>query len=178
MLAAAESGDGELALSWLDWLNPLNRSRDREGVEHYRIEPYVIAGDVYGHPPFTGRGGWSWYTGSAAWIHRVAIENVLGIERRGNKLFFRPCLPDEWPRFEISIRHLEAIYRIAIHHPGRFDGKNTSLVEHGRLLPGTALTLEESGNHEIQVFPNVGAWNDWRDASDRAVSSPSHKRTL
>ena len=166
LLAAAEAGDRELALRWLDWLNPLNRSGDRESVEHYRIEPYVVAGDIYGHPPFTGRGGWSWYTGSAAWIYCVAMESVLGIRRRGNRLFFRPCLPDAWDSFRLTIRFSAATYRLSLHDPARIDGRKTALVENGRLLAGTALQLEKTGEHDVQVFPDTDAWHAWRNDAD------------
>jgi cellobiose phosphorylase len=159
LLAAAEAGDRELALRWLDWLNPLNRSGSREGLEHYRIEPYVVAGDIYGHPPFTGRGGWSWYTGSAAWLYRVAIESVLGIRRRGNRLFIRPCVPDSWANLSVAIRHAEATYRIDIHEPARIDARNIALVEDGQVLSGTVLRLADTGQHDVQVFPGVDAWN-------------------
>jgi cyclic beta-1,2-glucan synthetase len=178
LLAAAESGDRELAERWLDWLNPLNRSGNRAGVEHYRIEPYVVAGDVYGHPPYTGRGGWSWYTGSAAWIYRVAIESVLGIRRRGNRLFFKPCLPDTWKGFCITIRYSAATYRISLHEPARIDGKNTALVEERQLLPGTALKLADSGEHEVQVFPSVALWYAWRNEADLIDSGAVHERSF
>jgi cyclic beta-1,2-glucan synthetase len=166
LLAAAKGGDRELALRWLDWLNPLNRSENRESIEHYRIEPYVVAGDIYGHPPYTGRGGWSWYTGSAAWIYRVALESVLGIRRRGNRLFFRPCLPDEWESFRITLRFAAATYRICLHEPGRINGKDTAVVENGQLLAGTALKLESGGEHHVQVFPDTNAWRAWRDTNE------------
>jgi cyclic beta-1,2-glucan synthetase len=166
LLAAAEAGDRELALRWLDWLNPLNRSVDRGSVEHYRIEPYVVAGDVYGHAPYTGRGGWSWYTGSAAWIYRVAMESVLGIRRRGNRLFFRPCLPDAWKGFRLTIRFSAATYRLNLHEPARIGGSHIALVENGRLLQGTALRLEKTGEHDVQVFPDVDAWHMWRKHTD------------
>jgi cyclic beta-1,2-glucan synthetase len=159
LLAAAEAGDRELAHRWLTWLNPLSRSGSREGMEHYRIEPYVVAGDIYGHPPFTGRGGWSWYTGSAAWIYRIAIESVLGIRRRGNRLFIRPCVPDSWENLAITVRHSAAIYRIDIHQAARVDARNIALVENGHVLPGTILRLADSGDHHVQVYPGVEAWN-------------------
>ena len=178
LLAAAQSGDGELALRWLNWLNPLNRSGDRAGVEHYRIEPYVVAGDIYGHPPFTGRGGWSWYTGSAAWIYRVALENVLGISRRGNKLFVRPCLPDEWDSFGVTIRFASAHYRLVIHDPGQINGRDIAFVEDGRLLPGTALRMSDSGDHDVQVFANADAWNAWRAANEPLQSEQLHERSV
>ena len=171
LLAAAESGDRELAFRWLNWLNPLNRSAKRKDAEHYRIEPYVLAGDIYGCPPFTGRGGWSWYTGSAAWIYRIAIENVMGIRRRGNRLYFSPCLPDEWEDFTVSMRYKAARYQIRIHHPGLIDGANNVLAEDGRLLPGTALRLQGTGEHEVEVFPDADAWNKWRSIDRGAAAA-------
>ncbi|HLU07733.1 MAG TPA: glycosyl hydrolase family 65 protein, partial [Woeseiaceae bacterium] len=169
LLAAAKAGDRDLALRWMHWLNPLHRSATRAGVEHYRIEPYVVAGDVYGHPPYTGRGGWSWYTGSAAWLYRVAIESVLGIRRRGNKLFINPCLPSSWERFSITIRFEAATYHIHLHMPARIDGKNNLLVQDGLPLPGTALRLESRGEHYIDVYAGVDAWMANRNDADAAL---------
>ena len=178
VLAATKAGDSERAARWLEWLNPLNRSGDMNGVRHYRIEPYVVAGDVYGHPPFTGRGGWSWYTGSAAWLLRVALENVLGIRRRGNRLYLLPCLPEDWDNFGISLAFADATYRIDVHQPGRIDGRSTVFVEDGKRLPGTALRLMQSGHHVVQVFPNARAWNASREIGATGIDPGAQDRAF
>jgi len=88
-------------------LNPLERTRTREGVERYAVEPYVLAADVYARPPWTGRGGWTWYTGVAAWTWRLAIEEILGLRRREGAPEIDPCLPPHWDGFEAWVRERE-----------------------------------------------------------------------
>src|SRR5690606_35987354 len=95
--AVAMQGDGNKAMELFQMLNPFNHSRTREEVERYRVEPYVIAADIYTATGHEGRGGWTWYTGSASWTYRVALESLLGFELRGNKLTITPRVPDDWP---------------------------------------------------------------------------------
>ena len=91
--------------------------RTREGVERYKVEPYVVAGDVYSRPPHVGRGGWTWYTGSASWLYRTILEAILGFHRQGDRLTIDPCIPPDWPGFEITYRFRSATYRIAVENP-------------------------------------------------------------
>jgi cellobiose phosphorylase len=154
VLAAAETGDADLALRWLSWLNPLTRSGNRADCEHYRVEPYVLAGDIYSSPPFTGRGGWSWYSGSAAWFYRVAMERLLGIRRSGRYLRVRPCLPAGWSEFEVAFRFGDAGYRLQVYDPSAIDDEKVLFIRNGRREPGTLLELECSGEHVVQVFPD------------------------
>src|SRR4030095_4038169 len=86
-------------------LNPINHASTRAGVYRYKVEPYVIAADVYSEAPHVGRGGWTWYTGSGGWMICVALESLLGIRmENGNTLALRPCIPDEWPGFTVRLR--------------------------------------------------------------------------
>jgi len=156
--AAAESGNAELAFQWLSWLNPLMRSSSREDCEKYRIEPYVIAADVYGSSPFTGWGGWSWYSGSAAWFYRVALEKLLGVQRRGDRLFVKPCVPKGWSDFTVSIDFAAARYVLHVHDPARIDRENVLFVENSNVLPGGALELQTEGDHDIHVYADTSAW--------------------
>jgi cyclic beta-1,2-glucan synthetase len=158
VLAAAKSGNAELAYQWLSWLNPLARSSNQKDCEHYRIEPYVVAGDIYGSPPFAGRGGWSWYSGSAAWFYRIAMENILGIQRRGNRLHIRPCVPEDWGDFTVSMKFAAASYVLHVHDPARINRKNILFVQHGQPLPGAPLRLKNVGSHEIHVYPDISSW--------------------
>lgn len=91
-------------------LDPVLHAADREGAERYVVEPYVLAADVYGQPPHVGRGGWSWYTGSAAWFYRFGLEGLLGLERVGDELRLDPHVPAEWPGFEVRYRHGASTY--------------------------------------------------------------------
>ena len=94
----------DLAWHWFEYLSPAHRAAKPEQAAVYGAEPYVMAGDVYTAPPFVGRGGWSWYTGSAAWMHRAAVESIFGLEMDAQALCFEPGLPSHWPRAEITLR--------------------------------------------------------------------------
>ena len=105
MRALAELGRGERAAPLLEMLSPARHGRSAAAVATYRTEPYVIAADVYGVAPHVGRGGWTWYTGSAGWMYRVALESVLGLRLEGgDRLMLRPCLPASWPGFTVVYR--------------------------------------------------------------------------
>ena len=99
MQAAALLGQGRLAFQLLQIINPILHAQDPAGVEHYRVEPYVLAGDVCSYPPHVGRGGWTWYTGSAGWFYQAILESILGFQRLGDRLVFQPCLPPEWSQY-------------------------------------------------------------------------------
>jgi len=103
LMAQAERGDGDAAYRYFGYLSPAHRSRDPGRGAVYAIEPYVMAGDVYTAPPYVGRGGWSWYTGSAAWMHRAALESMFGLVLHGDEIEFRPCLPSSWNDAEIVL---------------------------------------------------------------------------
>ncbi len=105
MRALAEAGRGERAAKLLEMLSPVSRGRSAAEVAHYQVEPYVIAADVYGVAPHLGRGGWTWYTGSAGWMFRVAIESVFGLTMTGgDALLLAPCIPAAWPSFTLRYR--------------------------------------------------------------------------
>ncbi|MDQ6628159.1 MAG: carbohydrate-binding protein [Pseudomonadota bacterium] len=103
LMAQAERGDGDAAYRYFTYLSPAHRSHDPAHGGAYAIEPYVMAGDVYSAPPYVGRGGWSWYTGSAGWMHRAAIESMFGMRQHGDEIEFVPCLPTAWKDAEIVL---------------------------------------------------------------------------
>src|SRR5213078_1520648 len=100
--ATALLGQGTRALELFGLLNPIHHAATPEAVARYKVEPYVVAADVYGQAPHTGRGGWTWYTGSAAWLYRVALEDILGLRLRGRRLSVNPCVPASWSSFEVT----------------------------------------------------------------------------
>ena len=104
VLAFAELGDGDRASELFSLLNPITHARTAAEVARYRAEPYVVAADVYSVPPHTGRGGWTWYTGSAGWMYRVGVEAILGITLRRGALHVDPCIPRAWPGFEVLFK--------------------------------------------------------------------------
>jgi cyclic beta-1,2-glucan synthetase len=100
--AVAQLGDGARAGELLELILPPHHARNAEETRRYRVEPYVVAADIYGAPPHVGRGGWTWYTGSAGWIYRVVVEDILGLQRRGAVVRVDPCIPPDWPEFRVS----------------------------------------------------------------------------
>ena len=117
-MAFARLGDAPHAWMLLDAINPVNHARKLSDTQVYRTEPYVMSADVYAHPPHAGRGGWSWYTGSAGWMYQLILESVLGLtlEHRDGKAWLRlhPCLPPHWPGCEIRYRFGDTTYRITL----------------------------------------------------------------
>ncbi len=116
-LAFALMGDGDRAGELFSLLNPINHASTRTAIHRYKVEPYVACADVYSAESHVGRGGWTWYTGSAGLMYRTAIEGILGIELRGNVLAVNPCIPRAWPGFEITYKHGSSRYHIAVDNP-------------------------------------------------------------
>jgi cyclic beta-1,2-glucan synthetase len=117
VMAFARLGDGDLAAELFSILNPVTPTSTRAGLHRYKAEPYVAAGDVYSISPMTGRGGWTWYTGSSAWLYRAGLESILGFRLDGNHFDIDPCIPRRWRGFEIDFRDGETLYRIRVENP-------------------------------------------------------------
>ena len=126
IVAFAMLGNGTRAGELFSVINPINHARSRTAALRYRVEPYVACGDVYSMPPNVGRGGWTWYSGSAAWMYRVAIESILGLGRQGEWLTIDPRIPANWPKFEATIRHFGSTYQILVENP---DGRCRGVVQ-------------------------------------------------
>ncbi len=145
VLALAGLGRGDEAYRALSLLNPVNHALTKPDADIYRVEPYVVAADVYGEGDKAGRGGWTWYTGSAGWLYRAMVEGILGISRQANRLLINPCLPAHWPGFEATMRIGAATYAIRVE---RAD-------EPGLTLDGQAvdeIKIESTGEHDIVVM--------------------------
>ena len=127
-MALARQGDGDRAARVLRMLNPIERARDPETVWRYGVEPYVIVADVYRLPGRIGQGGWSWYTGSAAWMYRAWVEDVLGLKVHGDHMELSPVIPGWWEGFRLRYRHGEAVYEIQVENPEKC-GRGVSWVE-------------------------------------------------
>jgi cyclic beta-1,2-glucan synthetase len=150
--AFAALGEGDTACRLFGYLNPVNHSRSRALIHAYKVEPYVVAADVYSQSPHTGRGGWTWYTGAAGWLYRVGLEWILGLRKRGDALLIDPCIPAEWPGFEVVYRHGDARYAITVENPdGVCRGVTAVTVDGKALAPGDAVPLESDGEHRITV---------------------------
>ena len=113
-MAFAELGERERAWELFRMINPANHALTPEAVATYKVEPYVVSADVYAVTPHTGRGGWSWYTGSAGWMYRLIVESLLGLHREGEMLYLAPCLPADWPELKIHYRYRETMFHIVV----------------------------------------------------------------
>jgi cyclic beta-1,2-glucan synthetase len=113
----AKLGEGDKAASLFSLLNPINHARTPADAHRYKVEPYVVAADVYAVEPHAGRGGWTWYTGSAGWVQRAGIESILGLRILGASMHFDPCIPKAWPGFGITLRYHSARYDIEVENP-------------------------------------------------------------
>lgn len=143
-LAFAKLGEGDSAHQLFSLLNPINHALTAEGAARYRVEPYVVAADVYSVPPHEGRGGWTWYTGAAGWMYQAGMEGILGIRREGNWLVIAPCLPSAWPSFSATVNLENTCYRITVSHFQT--ASEAPKADISATLDGTALTVP-SGQH-------------------------------
>jgi cellobiose phosphorylase len=113
-MAFAKMGDSRRAWELLAMINPLNHTRSPEEIATYKVEPYVVAADVYALSPHIGRGGWTWYTGSAGWMYLLILESLLGLRLEKDKLRIAPCLPTDWEMFKVHYRYRETVYHIDV----------------------------------------------------------------
>jgi cyclic beta-1,2-glucan synthetase len=153
VVAFAMLGEGDKAAHLFSLLNPIHHTSDEEGLSRYKVEPYVMAADVYSEPPHEGRGGWTWYTGAAAWLYRAGLEWMLGFRKEGCALRIDPCIPREWKGFEIVYRHGHAVYRITVENPSGVSRGVSRVILDGTLLPADALVplVHDAREHQVQV---------------------------
>jgi cyclic beta-1,2-glucan synthetase len=154
VLATAMQGDGDRAFELFQLINPLERTRTPEGVATYRTEPYVVAADVYSAKGHVGRGGWTWYTGSASWMYRVALETILGFTREGDRFRLDPRVPSDWPEFELEYRFGGATYQVTVAEPHRARAGSQVVELDGKVLDSEWVPLADDGRtHEVTVRP-------------------------
>ena len=153
-IAYAMQGEGDSAGELLRMLNPVNRTSTRAGVHAYKVEPYVLAADIYSVPPHARRGGWSWYTGAAGWMYRAAMEWMLGVRKLGNALSIDPCIPREWPGYRMDFRHGDTIYRIEVSNPHNVMRGVVEIDVDGKRLEAaqtTVLLVDDGVEHQVRV---------------------------
>lgn len=149
IMAFAHSGNQERAWELWSLINPINHSLTPEATARYKVEPYVMTADIYSVEPHTGRGGWSWYTGSAGWAYRLIVETLLGISRHGDSLLIETSLPHDWPSVSLTYQHGNSRYHITLNNS---DGEHP-LVLDGSALPEGRLPLIDDGQpHQVDVF--------------------------
>ncbi len=155
-MAFARLGDSERAWELARMINPIHHTRDAGGVERYMVEPYVLAADVYAVTPHVGRGGWTWYTGSAAWMYRLLTESLLGVSRRGDMLEITPCVPPHWPGYSVRYRHGASLYVIEIQ---QVDDGDATLRLDGAAQAGLQFRLlDDASTHRVEIrWPKQGS---------------------
>src|SRR5690606_12305602 len=158
VLATALAGDGDRAFELFTMLNPLTHTRTAEDVATYKVEPYAIPADVYTAEGHLGRGGWTWYTGSASWFYRVGLEAILGFIREGDTLRIDPCVPTAWNEFTIEYRYGSSTYVITVERPAAVGYAPANVTLDGRPLANPLIPLKDDGlRHEVLVRPSTGS---------------------
>jgi cyclic beta-1,2-glucan synthetase len=152
VLALTKLGSGDEAVELFHMLNPINHARTPADVQQYKTEPYAVAGDVYDHPAHRGRGGWTWYTGSAGWMYRVAIEGICGLNRLGAFFSLNPCIPSSWPAFSIEWRFRTTLYSIHVENPERRCRGVARVTLDGTPVDASAIPMiDDGGVHHVHV---------------------------
>jgi cyclic beta-1,2-glucan synthetase len=146
VLATALQGDGDRAFELFQMLNPITHADSAKGVDTYKVEPYVVAADVYTATGHLGRGGWTWYTGSASWMYRTALEAILGFHQRGEELFIEPCIPASWKEFSIDYCFRSSTYEIHVKNPDGLQRGTPELTVDG-ISVERAINLVDDGKH-------------------------------
>jgi cellobiose phosphorylase len=150
-MAFAAMGDSKRAWELLTMINPVNHGGSAKGIGTYKVEPYVVAADVYAVLPHTGRGGWTWYTGSAGWMYRLIVESLLGMRLEGDKLHFEPCLPADWEGFTVHYRYRDTVYHIKVlqEHACEDEGSVTidGVVQREQMIP----LVDDHSEHFVEV---------------------------
>ncbi|KUO77746.1 MAG: hypothetical protein APF77_17805 [Clostridia bacterium BRH_c25] len=156
IMAYAILGNGDKAWELFNMLNPINHANTMLEASRYKVEPYVMAADVYAVPPHTGRGGWTWYTGASGWMYNVGIQQILGFKKKGDSIVFEPCIPRDWSEYNIKYIHgKDTIYGIIVRNPNRVSKGEVTIVQDGRKLEGNELILAEDGmEHKVEVSLN------------------------
>jgi len=169
IMAFAALGDNKRTWQLLQLINPLNYGRDAATIATYKTEPYVIAADVYAEPLHKGRGGWTWYTGSAGWMYQLMTESLLGIRRKADKLYFSPCMPAEWNSVKIRYRYFNTIYQVELMQQDTvlkiiIDGNDTN-NDH-------VLLVDDGIEHQVKVITRINRNKNFPESMKR-ISLPS-----
>jgi cyclic beta-1,2-glucan synthetase len=174
VMALTQLGLGDEAMELFHMVNPINHMRSPDGLEQYRAEPYAVAADVYAHPMHLGRGGWTWYTGSAAWMYRTAIEGLVGLRRNGATFSVAPSIPGMWPKFSVQWRTAGASYDILVVNPDHRCGGVRSVELDGVAVDADAIPIADDGaTHTVVV--ELGDPATRTDASAAGATSSARR---
>ncbi len=162
VIAFAMLGEGDTASELFSILNPINRTNSPEEVQRYKVEPYVVSADVYSEPPHVGRGGWTWYTGSAGWMFRAGLESILGFRLQGTTIFLDPCIPKEWKGFEVKYRFHTTLYKITVENPNGINRgidhwllDNIEQISYQLGHPANIILTDDGTTHYIRVILGI-----------------------
>jgi cellobiose phosphorylase len=151
VMAFAATGNRKRTWELLQMINPVNRGSNEEKIAIYKTEPYVIAADVYAEPLHKGRGGWTWYTGSAGWMYQLITDSFIGLKREGDTLRFTPCIPEEWKNFEVNYRFQDTIYHIQFDQLAS-EEKNMKIFLDETIQENNIISLINDGKtHEVKI---------------------------
>ena len=155
IIAESILGFGDKALELYKMINPIEHTRTRDAVQKYKVEPYVIPADIYGAGNLAGRGGWTWYTGSASWYYKAGIEYILGLKIENNVMTVEPCIPKEWDEFRIDYLYGKSVYHIIVRNNGEeIDDKNgeNKILINGKEADNKIILDGNGGIYNIEVF--------------------------
>jgi cellobiose phosphorylase len=150
-MAFAAMGDSKHAWELFSLLNPIAHGTAPDHMQVYKVEPYVMAADVYAAPPHTGRGGWTWYTGSSGWMYRLITESLLGLQLQADILQFTPCLPPQWQAFKIHYRYRETLYHITVRNAGGGKSVNRVVLDGAEQPDKTVRLIDDRNKHDMEV---------------------------
>jgi cyclic beta-1,2-glucan synthetase len=153
--ALAKLGQGDKAFEQFSFLNPINQSLNLKEANQYRVEPYVVAADVYSTPPHTRRGGWTWYTGSSSWYYRLGVEAILGLELRKDHFTIKPCIPSTWQGFKLTFKREKSIYHIEVKNPHNVETGVKQVILNGETLDNGKIPLRND-QAEYKIVVNMG----------------------
>jgi cyclic beta-1,2-glucan synthetase len=174
VVALAGLGMGDEAMELFHMINPINHMRTPEGTERYRAEPYVVAADVYAHPMHVGRGGWTWYTGSAGWMYRAAVRSLLGLRRHGATMSVSPCIPAIWPQYSMEWTFGRTRYRFTVSNPDHGSERIKSAELDGVAVDPRAIPLEDDGGeHDVTIVLDAAQGADLSVAAAGVAAPPT-----
>jgi cellobiose phosphorylase len=155
VMAFARLGERTRAWELFNMINPINHGRTAVDIATYKVEPYVVAADVYGVSPHVGRGGWTWYTGSAGWMYRLILESLLGLRLEGDRLRIAPCLPPDWTGFTLRYRYRATPYEIRVRQTGPLasgdNGRPRMTLDGVEVAGPTLLLVDDTQAHLVQI---------------------------
>jgi len=150
-MAFAALGDSRRAWELFDMINPVSHADSADAIATYKVEPYVVAADVYAVAPHTGRGGWTWYTGSAGWLYRLIVESLLGLSLEVDRLRIAPCMPADWDNFKLHYRYRNTTYHITVIQIKESDAATSITVDGVAQRDNVIGLTDDRAEHAVEI---------------------------